>query len=233
MFGEGPLIQGQVNLRRIQRDSNFMIKPIRILIVIRQSIIRHGLSAIVEAQPDFHVVATAANCAHCCQQVSAIDPDIILCDLEPYKNCPASDAGIDACRKAQPDLPAIVIQEDVQGHRIKDATRLGVQGYLTMDAEPKDLFEAIRVVARGERYVDENLHSLLLDLAKDKGGNVLNERERSILKLLSEGKSNQNIADSLLVSNSTVKHAVSGILSKLSVSNRTEAVSRAILLGLL
>ena len=210
-----------------------MIKPIRILIVIRQPIIRHGLSAIVEAQPDFHVVAAAANCAHCCQQVSEIGPDIILCDLEPYKNCPVNGAGIDACRQEQPDLPAIVIHEDVQSHRIKDATRLGVQGYLTMDVEPKDLFQAIRVVARGGSYVDKNLHSVLLDLAKGKGDNLLSERERSILKLLSEGKSNQDIADSLLVSKSTVKHTVSAILGKLNVSNRTEAVSRAVLLGLL
>ncbi|UCB56123.1 MAG: response regulator transcription factor [Thiotrichales bacterium] len=210
-----------------------MIKPVRILIVIRQPIIRHGLTAIVEAQPDFHVVATAANCAHCCQQVSAIEPDIILCDIEPYKNCPANGAGIDVCRAAQPDLPAIVIHDDAQGQGIKDATRLGVQGYLTMDAEPKDLFQAIRVVASGGRYVDENLHSVLLDLAKGKGENILSERERLILKLLSEGHSNQNIADTLLVSKGTAKHAVSAILGKLNVSNRTEAVSRAVFLGLL
>jgi len=210
--------------------------PIRILIVIRQHILRNGLSAMIGAQPGFHVVGTAANCAQCFRQASVVEPDILLCDLEteekPQK-CAANGEGLGTFRKKLPELPAIVLHGDVKGRRVMGASRLGVQGYLTMDASPDNLFQAIRVVARGGSYVDQKLHSMLMELAAGRNENNLNQREHRILQLLSEGRNNHESADTLFVSKGTVKHYVSIILTKLDASNRTEAVRKAVVLDLL
>ena len=220
------------NRQRDDENISGSSDAIRIIIIIRQPIIRHGLSAIISAQPDLDVVATAANCAQCCRQASGLELDILLCDLETEGNCVAGEI-TGKFQKALPDLPTIVMHEDVQGRRVMGASRLGVQGFLTMDTKPENLFQAIRVVAGGGTYVDERLHSMVMDLVRGKNKNDLNQRELEILQLLSEGKSNQEIADTLFVSKGTVKHYVSMILTKIGASNRTEAVRKAVLLDLL
>ena len=203
---------------------------VNILVVIRQPIVCFGLAAMLEAQPDFNVVGTAANCAQCCHKALKLAPDVLVCDLDTNENCNAEC--LSALRDEMPNLPAIVVHRHVQARRVMGAFKLGVQGYLTLDSKPESLFRAIRVVTQGGIFLDQSLRSALLNLPGENNNATLSNREYEILLLIAEGKNNQEIAETILTSVSTVKHYISAMYSKLGVSNRAEAVRVAMRRGI-
>ena len=209
---------------------------IRILVVIRESIIRYGLASLLDEQPDFKVIGTAGNCAECYQNALQQPPHVLLCDLDIVTDsCPGKTSVYDNCpfaqlRDAVPNIETVVVQADEDAHQIIEASRVGIRGYLTTDTSVEALFQAIRVVRNGGTFLEPAVQSSVLGMLKQKNDGEktdnkdLNDRERAILQLLAKGKSNQEIAETIFLSVSTVKYYVSTLCTKLDASNRAEAV---------
>jgi NarL family two-component system response regulator LiaR len=204
--------------------------PIHILLCDDHPVVRDGLSAILSTQADFEVVGEASNGMEAVQKAVALKPDVILLDLE----MPELD-GVEALkqiRAACPTARAIVFTAFDTDERIVSAVQAGAHGYLLKGVPRDELFKAIRVVSEGGSLLQPIIASKLLNHVRTRHDDAseaepLTEREKEVLGLLAQGKSNKEIAASLVISERTVKFHVSSIMGKLGAGNRTEAVSIA------
>ncbi len=207
---------------------------IRILIADDHPIVREGLSAVLETQGDFAIVGMAGSGTEAVAQSAALQPDVILLDLE----LPELDgvAALRAIRAARPEARVLIFTAFDTDERILAAVQAGAQGYLLKGAPRDELFQAIRVVHSGGSLLQPVVAARLLrQVSSPTASNLtepLTERELEVLRLLARGRQNKEIAGELTISERTVKFHVSAILAKLGVGNRTEAVSRAAQLGL-
>jgi DNA-binding NarL/FixJ family response regulator len=208
--------------------------PIRILIVDDHPVVREGLAGMIGTQPDLEVVGEAGNGVEAIRQAEALKPDLILMDLQ----MPTMDGAV-AIRQILQDNPSarvLVLTAFDTDERILHAVEAGAQGYLLKGAPRDDLFRAIRVVAEGGSLLQPSVAAKLLtrvgQMLKQDDNDQLTEREREVLDLLARGFRNKEIAEKLIISERTVKFHVGIIFQKLGVSNRAEAVSRAIQSGL-
>jgi DNA-binding NarL/FixJ family response regulator len=206
---------------------------IRILITDDHPIVREGLSAVLETQPDFEIVGEAVSGAQAVERAAALRPDVILLDLE----LPELDgvAALRAIRAANPQAKVIIFTAFDTDERILGAVQAGAQGYLLKGAPREELFQAIRVVHSGGSLLQPVVAARLLRQVSGTPAlpESLTERELEVLRLLAKGRQNKEIASELVISERTVKFHVSAILAKLAVGNRTEAVSKAAQLGLI
>lgn len=210
-----------------------MSSLIRILIADDHPVVRDGLVAILGTQPDFSVVGEAANGAELVEQAETLTPDVILTDLEMK-----GMDGVEAIRRlrAKPSNMGIIVltvynTDDV----ILAALQAGAQGYLLKGAPRAEIFNAIRIVHAGGSLLHPLVATRLINQARDPKPEpeTLTARELEVLRMLSQGKVNKEIAAALNITERTVKFHVSAILSKLGVGNRTEAVTTAVQRGLI
>lgn len=209
--------------------------PIRILVADDHPVVRDGLIAILSTQADFEIIGTAGDGRETLEQVSALNPDVLLLDLE----MPVMD-GVETLRHLRDSRAAvrtIVFTAFDTDERIVNAVQAGAQGYLLKGVPREDIFNAIRVVHAGGSLLQPVVASKLLRQvsAERKPApemDALTPREQHVLKLLAQGLQNKEIAVELVITERTVKFYVSSILSKLGVGNRTEAVTAAVQRGL-
>jgi two-component system, NarL family, response regulator LiaR len=222
---------------------------IRILIADDHPIVREGLVAVLETQPDLVVAAQAASGPEAVRQAALVRPEVVLLDLE----LPGMDgvAVLQALRSAAPEARALIFTAFDTDERILGAVQAGAQGYLLKGAPREELFQAIRVVAGGGSLLQPVVAARLLRTLREgeKAGEpeaafpapplailtppeALTERELEVLRCLARGRQNKEIAADLTITERTVKFHVSAILAKLGAGNRTEAVTRAAQLGL-
>ncbi len=211
---------------------------IRVVIVDDQPLMRQGFEMILEAQEDIDVVGQAADGMEALALVEDVAPDVVLMDIR----MPTLD-GIEATR-LMPSARVLVLTTFGEDEYVVDALRAGASGFLLKDATPEELVHAVRVVARGDsllapavttRLIAKVLPALAPSDPKPQrstpGGSaarglvdLLTAREVDVLRLLANGSSNQEIALTLYISETTVKSHVSHVLAKLSVRDRVQAV---------
>ncbi|MFC7795842.1 response regulator [Streptomyces cinereoruber] len=214
---------------------------IRVLIVDDQMMVREGFSVLLGAMPDIEVVGEAVNGREAIAQVAALRPDVVLMDIRmPELN------GIEATREivaADADAKVLVLTTFDLDEYVYQALRAGASGFLLKDASARQLADGVRVVAAGEALLAPTVTKrLITEFAKAPGVSPrppamaqigeLTERETEVLVLIAQGLSNAEIADHLVVAESTIKTHVSRILVKLGLRDRTQAAVFAYEAGL-
>ena len=202
--------------------------PIRVLLVDDHRIVREGVRAYLHTLQDIQVVAEADSGMAALQAAEQARPDVVLMDLE----MPGDVDGIAATREIRrlhPETQVIVVTSHHQDEYIFPAVRAGAISYLLKDIEPDELAAAIRKAAHGEAVLDSRVASRIIqELQGIRQDDVnpfteLSEREFEVLRLIAAGKSNAEIAESLVIGESTVKTHIGNILRKLHLSDRTQA----------
>lgn len=203
------------------------LNPIRLLIADNHPPMREGLSALLEKQLDFHVVALAQNGVEAIAQFRQYKPDVLLMELRMHHT-----EGVDIAITLRTEFPnaRIVFLTICDGDEdIYRALQAGVYGYLLKDVPCQELFEAIRRVHAGQKYF---MTSVAQKLTERFSNSSLTERELEVLGLMVKGQSNHAIGRELRVAEGTVKFHVRNILEKLRASDRTQAVTIALKRGL-
>ncbi len=209
---------------------------IRLMIVDDHEVVRMGMRAAFELEPDITVVAEASNGAEALAKVPVLDPHVILMDVQMEKM-----GGIEACREIKSIAPAIHIvmftsfsDEDA----VMASVLAGASGYLLKNINRAELLRSLRAVAAGQSLIDPTtIHQAKHRLTSIAAGGTisgqspaseLTEREREVLALVARGYTNKQIAEALYVSEKTARNHVSHILEKLGMARRSEAAAFAV-----
>ena len=203
-------------------------KPIRVMIVDDHRMVRHGLKTFLAGQKDLLIVAEAGDGQEAVERMAQAQPDVILMDVVmPIMDGPTATTKI---RQSFPQVQIIALTTFLEPALVENALKAGAISYLLKDVGANKLAEAIRAAARGQPTIDSSAAHLLVQLVGQPApiGDDLTKRERDILALLVRGLTNKQISTELHLSPGTVRIYVSQILTKLGVSNRTEAVALAL-----
>jgi DNA-binding NarL/FixJ family response regulator len=212
--------------------------PVRVFVVDDHAVVRRGLRAYLESVEDMEVVGEAAEGQEALEGIAALvaaerAPDVVLMDLL----MPGMDgiSAIAAISQGHPELAVVAMTSFTQADLVHGALQAGAAGYLLKDAEADEVAAAIRAACRGEVHLDATIAKQLTRSLVAPGPHAvtaLTDREREVLVLVARGLSNQQIADSLVISERTARTHVSNILSKLDVASRTQAALVAIREGI-
>ena len=205
----------------------------RILIVDDHEVVRLGLKALLDHHAQFEVVGEAATAKEALEQVGRLHPDIVLMDIR----LPGT-SGIEACEeviKQHPETRVVMLTSYAEDEMLFSAIRAGASGYILKQIASEDLVRALEAVGRGEALLDpavtQRVFQEVRRAVKEEEASAfanLSQQERHVLLLVSEGKTNREIAKALFLGEGTVRNYVSSILSKLGVSNRAEAAAYAV-----
>jgi two-component system response regulator DevR len=205
----------------------------RILLVDDHEVVRLGLKSLLERHPQFEVVGEAGSAREAMEQVAALKPDVVLMDIR----LPGT-SGIEACEQIVDKYPGtrvIMLTSYAEDEMLFSAIRAGASGYILKQIGSADLVKALEAVSRGEALLDpavtQRVFQEVRRAVKEEEASAfahLSQQEKHVLLLVSEGKTNREIAKSLFLGEGTVRNYVSSILSKLGVNNRAEAAAYAV-----
>jgi DNA-binding NarL/FixJ family response regulator len=206
---------------------------IRVLVVDDHPVVRQGLRSFLSSREGIEVVGEAGDGAEAVAEADRLGPDVVLLDLVM-----PGGGGLDAIGRLRslPDPPRVlVLTSFATPDQVVPAVRAGAAGYVLKDVAPGDLEAAIRTVHRGATLLDPQVASAVLDeigRPAAPGLDELTRREREVLGWLARGLSNRELAETLFVSEKTVKTHVSSILAKLRLTDRTQAALFAVRHGI-
>lgn len=211
------------------------MSKIRLMIVDDHEVVRLGMRAAFELEPDITVVGEASNGAEALAKMSVLAPQLILMDVRMEKM-----SGIEACREIKsqyPDTAILMITSYSDDEAVLASMLAGASGYLLKNLSRAELLRAIRLVASGQSLLDPaKVKQATARLTALTGGGIqahtpgseLTEREREVLALIARGYTNKHIADTLFVTEKTARNHVSHILEKLGLARRSEAAAFAV-----
>jgi len=209
----------------------------KILIVDDHTIFRRGLKEVLADNENLEIVGEASDGNEALEKARALKPDLVFMDLW-MPNC----NGVEATRRLQAEMPEVnvlVLTVSDRDADLFDAIKVGARGYLLKNENPEEVIKAIHHVARGEAIVSPVMAARLLNEFKTRppetaaeDDSCLSQREQEVLRLVAQGNSNKEIAGSLFISDNTVKAHLRRILEKLHVANRSQAVAFAVRTGL-
>jgi DNA-binding NarL/FixJ family response regulator len=212
---------------------------IRVLLVDDNTLFRLGLSALISAHDDFEVVADLRGGKEAVQAALAQSPDVVLMDIML-----AGVNGLESVaqiKRRQPKVNIVILTELRTEDYVREALRVGADGYVLKDASIDELLTAMRSVAKGKKYLSPDVSGHLVQNflhPESKGGKtsqleMLTTRERSILQLVAEGRTNRGAAEFLSVSPKTVEKHRANLMHKLGLRNAVELTLVALELGLI
>lgn len=208
---------------------------IQVLIVDDHTMIRRGLKILLEQFPEIRVVGEAANGLQSIDLAVRLQPDVVLMDL----SMPVMD-GIEAMQRILAIRPAqrfIMLTASSDSEHFRQAIKAGAQGYFSKDVDPEELIQAIRKVHQGKptfdsRFIWEIIHKAKVESISSQPSDLLSEKEREILCMLTHGMEDRDIARKLVVTEVTVRTHISRIIRKLRLENRVQAVLYTLRSGL-
>jgi len=222
-------------------ESRVQDEPIKILIVDDHTLVREGFARMLELDPAFRVVGQASSAREALEKTRELSPDVVMMDIKlPGIN------GIEATRmikKESPETEVIILSMYDEDQYVLEAVKAGATGYVLKDISQEELFRAIKVVYSGGSLIQPALARRLLKEFASRTRETtsdgrysplreLSEREIEVLQCVSEGMSNRNIAEKLMISEKTVKAHLRSIFRKLEVGDRAQAVAEAMRKGL-
>ncbi len=212
------------------RGEKYMNK-IKILIADDHTIVRAGIRQLLETQTDFEVIADVENGRDAVEQVTRLNPTVVLMDLR----MPEMDGvqAISQIKAQHPETNILVLTTYDTDADIVRAVDAGATGYLLKDVPREELFRAVRATAKGETVLASSVAARLMGKVRSGGDKALTAREINVLLLVARGATNQEVAESLHISKATVKSHLIQICNKLGVSDRTAAVTTAIERGII
>lgn len=204
---------------------------VNIMIADDHSMIREGLKQLLELDGDIKVIAEANNGKDCLEKLNTYHPDVLLLDI----NMPEMNGlqVLEILKERKSDIKVLVLTVHNEVEYLLKAVEIGISGYMLKDSNSSELKNAIFSIIEGEDYIQPSLipmlNSKLLEIDSDKIKlDLLTRREYEVLKLLTEGMFNKEIAMKLNISERTVKNHVSNIFKKIEVTDRTQAAVFAI-----
>lgn len=205
----------------------------RILLVDDHEVVRLGLKSLLERHPQFDIIAEASTAREALEMVGNHHPDVVVMDIR----LPGT-SGIEVCEEITsrfPDTRVIMLTSYAEDEMLFSAIRAGASGYILKQIASEDLVRALEAVGRGEALLDpavtQRVFQEVRRAVKEEEASAfahLSQQEKHVLLLVSEGKTNREIAKALFLGEGTVRNYVSSILSKLGVNNRAEAAAYAV-----
>ena len=213
-------------------------KPVRVMIVDDHDIVRAGIRVLLDDQPDMAVVGEASDGREAVEMAGSMKPDVVLMDI----SMPGM-TGIEvtrAIKAAHSEIEIVGLTMHAEDRYFFQLLQAGASGYVVKGAAPRELLDAVRAASRGEAYIHPSLQRKLIgdyvsrSEGNDKGSMLadLTERELEVLRLIVDGLTSREIAESLVISPNTVERHRQNIMSKLGLHNRAELVRYAISKGL-
>src|SRR5580704_5299918 len=212
-----------------------MADAITILVVDDHAVVREGLRTFLGLQDGFEIVGEAADGEEAVEQAEQLDPDVILMDLVMPNRDGVS--AMQVLKERASRSRVIVLTSFLEDDRLLPALKAGAAGYLLKNSQPAELARAVRAAHAGDAIIDPTVAARLVHALSERPAAVpafdgLTARERDVLTLIAQGRSNKRIALELGISEKTVKTHVGHVLAKLDVTDRTQAAVLAVQAGL-
>ncbi len=199
--------------------------PIRVFVLDDHEVVRRGLAALLDAEPDVEVVGEAATAAQARARIPAVRPDVAVLDVRL-----PDGSGIDVCRalhESAPEVRCLILTAYDDEEAVRSAVIAGAAGYIVKDVRSANLLDSVRAIAAGRRLIDPALARRVTEQLRgapeDPAYASLGLREQQILALIADGLTNRQIAERLGLAEKTVKNYVSSLLAKLGLERRTQA----------
>lgn len=209
---------------------------LRVLIVDDHAVVRTGLQAMLDGEPDLQVVGVAADAEGAIETARSVQPHVVLMDVRLGEG--DAPTGIDACRairEERSETRVVMFTSFGERESVLAAIMAGASGYLTKNVSHRRLIDGVRAVGRGESILDSSVTGDVINRLTDlietpvgAGDGGLSARELEVLELIVRGQTNKAIAEALVISPYTARNHVASILSKLGVSRRSEAAAVAV-----
>ena len=209
------------------------MKSLRILLVDDHEVVRLGLATLLEDVPDVILAGEAGSGKEALQVCESLEPDLVILDIRL-----PDQSGVEVCRQISarwPQIKVIILTSYVSEDLIAETILAGAVGYVRKQVGNEELLRAIEAVRHGEALLDPQTTQRVLQRLRRAEGLIdasafrrLSRRELEVLHLVSQGKSNREIAETLAVSEKTVRNHVSSLLEKLNLSNRVELATYAV-----
>ncbi|TDE12287.1 response regulator transcription factor [Jiangella asiatica] len=199
---------------------------IRVFLLDDHEVVRRGVAAMLETEPDIDVVGEAATAAQATARIPALRPDVAVLDVR----LPDGD-GVTVCREMRsrlPQLQCLMLTSFADDDALFDAVMAGASGYVLKQIHGTDLIGAVRALAEGKSLLDPESTARMLAGLRDRATRAdplaaLTDQERRILELIGEGLTNRQIGERMFLAEKTIKNYVSSLLAKLDLNRRTQA----------